>query len=144
MKTTLSQPKQKRIEDLSLQELDMIYSLTRIGDFPASEIGRRYKVSQGDVRKVIDNYVELRKMAESQPRDERLQQDPAPELNKKLRKRRSDARYGSDRERQAAYRNRLRERRRAGAQQPSPDPVTDSPAPAPADEELSVTTTNTL
>jgi hypothetical protein len=41
MKTSETQTKQKRIEDLTLQELDMIYSLVRVGDWWDGEIARR-------------------------------------------------------------------------------------------------------
>jgi hypothetical protein len=68
-----------------------------------------------------------------------VRQDPSRQLTKKKpRKRRSDTRYATPAERQAAYRARLQESRHAGIEQPSPDPVTDSPAPV--EEELSVTT----
>jgi hypothetical protein len=34
-----AQSKQKRIEDLTLREIDMVYSLMRVQDWPDSEIG---------------------------------------------------------------------------------------------------------
>jgi hypothetical protein len=34
MKTKEAQTKQKRIEDLTLDELDMVYSLVRVQDWP--------------------------------------------------------------------------------------------------------------
>ncbi len=138
-KQTDVQAKQKQIKDLTLHELDMIYSLARVGNWPDSEIARVYKLPEGDVRKVFDNYVELRGTVERNQHNERLPQDPSPErIEKKPRMRRSDARYATGAERQAAYRARLQERRRAGMQLPSPDPVSDSPAPV--EEELSVAT----
>jgi hypothetical protein len=137
MKTRETQTKQKRIEELTLRELDMVYSLARIGDWPDSQIGRVYKLSEGDVRKVFDNYVELREMLKGNQDNERLPQELSPELTKKPRKRRRDARFATPAERQAAYRNRLQERRHAGIEQPSP--TADAPAPIPADEEVSGT-----
>ena len=138
MKTRETQTKQKRIEDLTLLELDMIYSLVRVGDWPDAEIARRYKIMESDVRKVVESYVELRRSAVRNPSDEGPRQDPTPELpKKKPRERRSDARYATAAERQAAYRARLKEKRLAGMQLPSLAPVTDLPTPVP--EELSVT-----
>ena len=60
MNASAAQAGQKRIEDLALKEVDMIYSLARVGEWTELEIGRRYGISQADVRKVIGNYVELR------------------------------------------------------------------------------------
>lgn len=127
MKTTKTQSKLKRVEDLTLRELDMVYSLVRIGDHPHSEIGRVYGLSEGDVRKVFDNYLELREILEKNHNDEPLTQDPSPETTKKPRKRRSDAIFATPAERQAAYRARLKEQRSADMQVPSPDPVTAMP-----------------
>lgn len=139
MKTTQLQTNHKRIEELSMRELDMVYSLVRIGDWPDSQIGRVYKLSDGDVRKVFDNYVELRERLEKNQNREQPPQDPSPspEQTKKQRKRRSDAQYASHAERQAAYLARLQERRHAGVEQPSP--TADADAPIPADEEVSGT-----
>ena len=39
-KTKEAQTKQKRIENLTLRELDMVYSLVLVQDWPDSEIGR--------------------------------------------------------------------------------------------------------
>jgi hypothetical protein len=134
MKTRETPTKQKRIEELTLRELDMVYSLLRIGDWPDSQIGRVHKLSEADVRKVFDNYLELREMLE---KNQQLPQEPSPELTKKVRKRRSDARYATPADRQAAYLARLQERRHAGIDQPSP--TADAHAPIPADEEISGT-----
>jgi hypothetical protein len=61
MKKRETQPKQKRIEDLTLRELDMIYSLVRVGDWPDSDIARRHRILESDVRKVVESYVEIRR-----------------------------------------------------------------------------------
>jgi hypothetical protein len=126
----------KQISDLTLRELDRIYSLVRIGDWRDAEIGRAYRLSEDDVRKVFDNYLELREMLEKNHHGERLPQEPSPEQTTKQRKRRSDARYASHAERQAAYRARLQESRHASIEQPSPTVDTDRADQA--DEELSV------
>jgi hypothetical protein len=57
MSTSGSQTKQKRIEDLTLRELDMVYSLVRVGDWPHEEISRVYKLSVNDVSKIFDTQV---------------------------------------------------------------------------------------
>src|SRR5271169_6141659 len=117
---TNMQPKLKRPEDLTLNDLDMVYSLNRIGEWSGTEIGRRYGISASDVKKIVEDYVELRKLCERKPPEEGLHQDRESELTaKKQRKRRSDTRYGSGRERQAAYRKRLREKNPDGIKQPS-------------------------
>ena len=67
MNATVTQNKQKQIQDLKLHELDMVYSLSRIGDWSCAEIGRRYGVSASDVKKIIEEYVELRKLCERKP-----------------------------------------------------------------------------
>lgn len=138
MSAVNSQPQLKRIEDLSLRELDMAYSLSRIGwSYP--DIGKRYGISESDVRKIVDDYVELRELCEARRSAERQQANPALELTaKKPRKRRCDAIYATAKERQAAYRARLQERRRAGMQFPLPAPVMDSSTPV--EEEVPVTT----
>jgi hypothetical protein len=125
----------RQIKDLTLREFDMVYSLMRVGDWADSEIARVYKLSEDDTRKVFDNYVEIREMLE---KNRQLPQEPPPELTKKPRKRRSDARFATPAERQAAYRDRLQEKRHSAMQLPSPDPVTDPSAPV--QEGLSVTT----
>ena len=131
------QPALKRIEDLSLRELDMAYSLSRIGRSYA-DIGKRYRISESDVRKLVDDYVELRKLCKAKPPGESQHANSELELaTKKPRKRRCDAIYATSKERQAAYRARLQERRRAGMQFPSPAPVIDSSTPT--QEEVSVT-----
>ena len=135
------QPALKRIEDLSLRELDMAYSLSRIGR-SCSDIGKRYGISESDVRKLVDDYVELRKLCEAKPIRESQHANLEPELPaRKPRKRRCDAKYATAKERQAAYRARLQEKRRAGVQLPSPAPVTDSSTPM--EEEVSVTAVDT-
>jgi hypothetical protein len=138
MKTRETQPQLKQIEDLTEHELDMIYSLVRIGEWSDAAIARRYRISESDVRKVVEDYVELRKSAVRNLSDDGLRQNPPQQrIEKKPRKRRCDTRYATAAERQAAYRARLKEKRLAGMQLPSPAPVTDSSTPA--DEELSVT-----
>src|SRR5271156_6860946 len=120
---------QKRIEDLTLKEVDMVYSLARVGEWTELEIGRRYKISRADVRELIENYVELRGAIEKNQPFEQLQEEPPLDLNKNQRKRRSDARYASHAQRQAAYRTRLQESRHAGSKQPLPASETNSPGP---------------
>ena len=129
MNASEAQTGQKRIEDLALKEVDMIYSLARVGEWKDIDIGRRYGISRADVRTVVDYYEELWKTAESHPRDERPHHNTAPELNKNPRKRRSDALYATAKERQAAYRARLQENLRADIEQPSPTVNTDTPIP---------------
>jgi len=124
------QPKLKRIEDLSLHELDMVYSLSRIGR-SCPEIGKRYQISESDVRKVVEDYVELRELCKTRPPSESQHADPEPDLTtKKPRKRRCDAIYATAKERQAAYRARLKEKRHASIEQPSPTVDTDTAIPA--------------
>jgi hypothetical protein len=128
----------KQIEDLTLRELDMVYSLVRIGDWPDSEISRVYKLSVDDVHKVFDNYPQLREACLRNPPPAVLPQAPESELTTKTpRKRRSDAVYATTAERQAAYRARLKEKRRGSLEQPLPANETDTPIPAV--EEPSVT-----
>jgi len=128
----------KRIEDLILKEIDMIYSLARVGEWTVREIGRRYGISENDVRKVVDNYLRLREKALKRPSQDALPKPLDLELGaKKSRKRRCDAIFATAKERQAAYRARLKEKRNADMQMPSQGPVTGSRAPA--EEELSVT-----
>jgi hypothetical protein len=137
MSAVNSQPQLKRIEDLSLRELDMAYSLSRIGrSYP--DIGKRYRISESDVRKVVEDYVELRKLCKARPpvQSQHANSELEPTA-KKPRKRRCDAIYATAKERQAAYRARLQEKRRAGMQFPSPAPVMDSPTPV--EEQVSVT-----
>src|ERR1035437_4792243 len=136
MKTKEAQTNQKRIEDLTRRELDMVYSLMRVGDWSDLEISRVYKLSVDDVHKVFDNYPQLREACLRNPPPAVLPQAPESELTTKTsRKRRSDAVYATAKERQAAYRARLQESRLAGMQLPLPDSVTDSPGPE--DEEVS-------
>jgi hypothetical protein len=134
--TRQTETQQKRIEDLTLQEVDMIYSLARIGEWTDFEIGTRYGIAATDVRKVIDQYEELRKTVKKiSSRDSRPQGLPTV-TPKEERGMGRNARYSSNRERQAAYRARLREKQRVEVQ--SPTPVTD--APAPVEEKLSLPT----
>src|ERR1700674_3343352 len=92
----------RQINDLTVKEINLIYSLMRIGDWPALEIGRVYRLSEEDVRKVFDNYPELLEAAENNPPvQEQPRQDPLYERIEKPRKRRSDARYATTAERQA-------------------------------------------
>jgi hypothetical protein len=99
----------------------------RIGDWPALEIGRVYRLSEEDVTKVFDNYPELLEAAEKNPcLQEQPQQDPSQERLEKPRKKRSDARFATTAASQAAYRARLQEKQRTGFEQPSPSNETDS------------------
>src|ERR1039458_10275099 len=133
-----SQPGQKRIEDLTQREIDMVYSLVRIGEWADSEIGRVYKLSLDDVHEVFDSYIQLREAVLRNPPRDMLPQAPELELTTgKTRKRRSDALYATAKERQAAYRARLQENLRMGIEQPSPTANND--APMLAVEEPSVT-----
>ena len=135
IKTNEAQTKQKRIEDLSLRELDMVYSLVRVGDWPHEEISRVYKLAVDDVHKVFDDYPQLRELVLRNPPRGVLPQAPESELTTKTpRKRRSDARFSTTAERQAAYRARLKEKRLADLQQHPESSDTDSPSPA--DSEL--------
>ena len=130
MNASGAQTKQKRIEELTLHELGMIYSLVRVGDWPDSEISRVYKLSVEDVHKIYDDYPQLREAFLRNPPRDVLPQDPESELSTKTpRKRRSDARFATTAERQAAYRARLQESRRAVIKQPSPADETDSSGP---------------
>jgi hypothetical protein len=111
---------QKQIVDLTLNELDMIYSLARIGNWQNSDIARVYGLSESDVRRVFSDYVELRRVLEIRQQNELLPQGPPQEVTRKMpRKRRSDARYSTAAERQAIYRARLKERRLAGLHNPT-------------------------
>lgn len=133
MIATNEQPKLKRIEDLSLREIDMAYSLSRTG-WSCAEIGRRYGVSESDVGRLVDDYVELRESRKANPLDQVQKSTPAPEsVTKKLRKRRSDAIYATSKDRQAAYRARLKQTRHADTDQLSPIEVND--VTVPSDEE---------
>ena len=139
MKTKEAQTKQKRIEDLTLRELDMIYSLVRVGDWSDSEIGRVYKLSVDDVHKVFDNYPKLRESCLRTPLPEVLPQAPESEMTTKTpRKRRSDAQYVTTADRQAAYRARLKEKRDASLEQPSPANETDTRIPEVEDPSVTV------
>ena len=60
---------QKRIEDLTIREIDMVYSLMRVGGWSDSEISRVYKVSVEDVHNVFDNYPQLRESCLRNPAD---------------------------------------------------------------------------
>src|ERR1039458_3419828 len=137
MNASEAQAKQRRIEDLALKEVDMIYSLARVGEWKDVDIGRRYGISQVDVRKVIGNYVDLRGAVQENQHHERLPQEPSLELTTKERKRRSDARFVTPADRQAAYRARLKEKRHPSVEHPLPANETDMPIPAA--QELSVT-----
>ena len=129
MTTAETRGKEKRIEELTRRELDMIYSLVRIGDWPHGEIGRRYGILERDVRKVFDNYVELREVLE---RNQQLplQGTQQQQVEQPKRKKRSDAKFETPAEKQKAYRLRLKEKQRVGIE-PSPiSAVTDLPPPA--------------
>src|SRR5713101_6433304 len=130
MNASEAQTKQKRIEDLTLREIDMVYSLMRVRDWPDSEIGRVYQLSVDDVHKIFDNYPELREACLRNPPRDVLPQAPELELTTKTpRKQRSDARYATTADRQAAYRAREKDKRRASLEQPSPASETDSLGP---------------
>jgi hypothetical protein len=136
--TIVTEKKPKRIEDLTLREFDMAYSLSRTG-WSCRDIGRRYEISETDARTVVDNYEELRRLCERKPPEESPNRNLGPEpVKQKPRKRRSDAIYATAKDRQAAYRARLQESRRARIEQPSRTTNTDTPIPAV--EEPSVTT----
>jgi hypothetical protein len=138
MDTTATKSKQKRIEELTLRERDMVYSLMRIGNCSDSEISRVYKLSVEDVHKVFDNYPQLREACLRNPPCDVFPQTLESELTTKLpRKRRCDAVYATAKERQTAYRRRLQESRGAGIKQPLPATETDTPIAAV--EEPSVT-----
>ena len=95
MRASEAQTKQKRIEDLTLHQLDTIYSLSRIG-WSSPEIGRRYGITDADVRIAVDNYVDLRRLCHELPIEEGLHRDQEPELiKKKPRKRRGPCSYSS-------------------------------------------------
>jgi hypothetical protein len=127
---TYIQGAKRQIKDLSRHEFNMIYSLVRVGDWPDSEIGRVYTLSEEDVRKVFNNYEELLEAAEKNPSlQQQLLRDPSQEGIENPRKRRSDARFATAKERQAAYRARLQESRRPGIEQPSPTDEMDLPQP---------------
>jgi hypothetical protein len=131
MKTKEAQTKEKRIEDLTLRELDMVYSLMRVRDWSDLEIGRVYKLSVDDVHKVLDNYPQLREAILRNPPHDVLPQAPEPELTTgKTRKRRSDARFVTPAARQAAYRARLKEKRHTDVQQIPASSDPDSRLPA--------------
>ena len=128
----------RQINDLTVNEINLIYSLMRIGDWPALEIGRVYRLSEEDITKVFDNYPELLEAAEKNPYlQEQPRQDPSQERIEKPRKRRNDARFVTAADRQKAYRTRLQERRHTVIEQPSPTHETDTLIPAV--EEHSVT-----
>ncbi len=111
--TIVTQNKLRTIEDLTLREIDMTYSLSRTG-WSYAEIGRRYQISENDARTVVNNYEELRKLCESKPAEKPPNGNPKTELaTTKPRKRRSDAIYATAKDRQAAYRARLKEGRAA-------------------------------
>jgi hypothetical protein len=96
-----AQPTTKRIEHLSLKELDMIYSLARIGEWTNLEIGRRYGISETGVHKVVDNYSQLRQALLRNPLRHVSPQAPESGLTvKKPRNRRSDAIYATAKDRQ--------------------------------------------
>jgi hypothetical protein len=128
----------KRIEDLSVQELDRIYSLSRMGEWTSPEIAHRHKIRENDVWEVVRNYDQLRELRKAKSLEEKLNQNPNPDpTTKKPRKRRCDARYATVAERQAAYRTRLKESRLVGTDQPSS--IADAVTPGTTDEESSKT-----
>src|SRR5713226_7500399 len=102
MNASEAQTGQKRIEDLTLREIDMVYSLMRLREWPDWEIGRVYQLSVNDVHKVFDNYPELREACLRNPPPD-LPQAPESELTTKTpRKRRNDAKFATPADRQAA------------------------------------------
>jgi hypothetical protein len=139
MNASGTQTKQRRIEDLTQREIDMVYSLVRIGEWADSEISRVYKLSVDDVHEVFDNYIQLREAVLRNPPRDVLPQAPEPALTTKTpRKRRCDAVYATAKERQAAYRRRLQESRRAGIEQPLPANETDTSIPAVEEPSITV------
>src|SRR6266851_8604998 len=101
MNASEAQTKQKQIEHLTLREIDMVYSLMRVRDWPDSEIGRVYQLSVDDVHKVFDNYPQLREACLRNPPRDVLRQAPESELTTKTpRKRRCDAVYVTAKDRQ--------------------------------------------
>jgi hypothetical protein len=119
MNTSQKSTKPKRIEDLTTDQVDMVYSLKRIGNWQDSDIARVYSLSECDVRRVFSDYVELRRVLEIRQQNEPSPLEPPLECAKKRpRKRRNDARYSTSAERQARYRARLKERRLAGLHHP--------------------------
>jgi hypothetical protein len=127
-----TEPKQRPIEDLSLRDFDQAYSLIRTG-WSCAEIAKRYGVSETEVGRIVEeaSYVELRKLCDTkQPNKSPHASSISAPSTKKPRKRRSDAKYVSARERQAAYRARLRDTQRTAIEEPSPAAVTDIEVPA--------------
>lgn len=125
--TNMQAPKPKRIEDLSLRDFDQVYSLTRTG-WSCAQIAKRYGVSETDVRRIVEEetYVDLRKLCETKQPSKGLHASSIPvPSTKKPRKRRSDAKYASVREKQAAYRARIQDTQRTAIEEPSPAAVTD-------------------
>jgi hypothetical protein len=109
----------------------MVYSLMRLGDWPDSEISRVYKLTVDDVHKIFDSYPQLREEFLRNPPGDVLPQAQESELTTKTqRKRRSDARFATTAERQAAYRARLKEKRHADLQQLPASSDTNSRSPA--------------
>jgi len=129
--TIVTQNKLRRIEDLSLKEIDMTYSLSRCG-WSYKDIGRKYGISENDARTVANNYEALRKICELKPPEERQNQNLEP-ATERPRKRRHDAVYATAKDRQAAYRARLREKHRAVVEEPTPSASTDSTGTAQAE-----------
>ena len=77
----------RQINDLTAKEINLIYSLMRIGDWPALEIGRVYRLSEEDVTKVFDNYPQLLEAAEKNAcLQEQPRQDASQERIEKPRK----------------------------------------------------------
>jgi hypothetical protein len=139
MNTTATQAKQKHIEELTLREVDMIYSLMRVGDWSELEISRVYKLSVDDVHKVFDNYPQLREACLRNPPRDVFPQAPESELTTKTpRKRRSDVKFATTADRQAAYRARLKDKRHASLEQPLPATETDTPIPAVVEPSVTV------
>src|SRR5712691_13263163 len=130
MNASEAQTKRKRIEDLTRGELDMVYSLMRLREWPDSEISRVYKLSVEDVHKVFDNYPELREALLKNPPSDVSPEGSDSQLSTKTpRKRRSDTKFATPADRQAAYRARLQEDRRGNLEQASPVNEPDSPGP---------------
>jgi hypothetical protein len=126
IKVTDIHSEKEQINDLTLHDLDMVYSLSRIG-WSCNEIARRYGISDADVRKVLDNYAELREMHNQQPHPPQDAQEDSVEQPK--RKKRSDARFETSAEKQKAYRLRVKEKQRVGTET-SPTAATDLPPSA--------------
>ena|ERR1700676_3305788 len=120
----------RRIKDLTDHDIGWIHALAKVNKWPDSKIGQIYNLSDSDVRKVLDDYVEPWGTIEKNLRFQPRRREPSQELpkKKKPRKHRKDARYATTAARQSAYRARLKEKRHVDMQQP-PAPSDIDPRP---------------